>query len=73
MSLLTDPVIKDMASVQRNFDAISKRFIFGKGTPEGNVKADPGSFYGREDGAVGSSAYVKTTPASLATGWVAIA
>jgi hypothetical protein len=73
MGLLTDPTVKDMPGVQRNFDALAKRFIFGEGSPEGNVKAKPGTFYGNEIGAVGSSAFVKTTPDSLATGWVPIA
>lgn len=73
MGLLTDPTIRDFAGVQRNFDAIARRFYSGLGSPEGNLPAQRGSLFMREDGGVGTSLYAKQSAASVKTGWVAIA
>lgn len=73
MALLTDPAIQDFQAVQRNFDKISRRVFSGVGSPEGVVRAAPGALFMREDGAAGSSLYVKQTAATVATGWLAVA
>lgn len=73
MALLTDPTLADMAAVQRNFDALSRRLFSGTGTPENVIKAGPGAIYLREDGSVGSSFYVKRTSTDSASGWQAVA
>lgn len=72
MGLLSDPTVKDWPSLQRNFDSIAKYFIVGNGSPEGNLRAPRGAYYARQDGGSGTSAYVKNSPASDNTGWVAI-
>jgi len=72
MALLIDPIIRDQASVQRNFDQLARIIHTGRGSPEGVVKADR-AIYIREDGAPGSTFYVKRTGADVATGWLAVA
>lgn len=73
MALLPDPVVHDFLGVQRNFDALTRRFVVGRGDPNGVVRASPPAFFLREDGAAGSYVYVKTTPPSDLTGWVVVA
>lgn len=50
--------------------AINEIALRGNGTPEGAVRATPGTLYLRLDGGTGTSLYVKETGNGL-TGWVA--
>jgi hypothetical protein len=45
--------------------------IWGKGSPEGVVKAAVGSLYLRSDGGSGSTLYIKESGGNTANGWVA--
>lgn len=71
MGLLSDPVITDDASVQRNFEALARRIYTGRGSPEGVVAGRVGALYLREDGGAGTTLYVKETSPTDKTGWVA--
>lgn len=44
----------------------------GKGSPEGEVIANPGSLYMRKDGSSGSTLYVKESGFRSSTGWSAV-
>lgn len=72
MALLSDPTVTDLASVQRNFEEISKILYAGVGSPEGVVRSGP-ALYINKSGGVGTTLYVKQTASSVATGWTAVA
>jgi hypothetical protein len=72
MGLLSDPTVRDFACIQRNFDSIARYVIVGNGTPENNLRAPRGAIFMRGDGGVGTSLYMKQSPASDPTGWKAL-
>jgi hypothetical protein len=49
----------DLSGVQ--FGAVGPRIIYGNGSPEGVVTADPSSVYHQEDGLAGTTLWVKET------------
>ena len=52
-------------------DTVGRRVFKGFGTPEGQVAANVGSIFMREDGAANETLYMKESGAA-ATGWIAI-
>ena len=56
-----------------NFEAIARRLMVGKGSPEGCIAAPVATLYLREDGSTGTTLYVKESAASPTDpkGWVA--
>ncbi|HEU4975289.1 MAG TPA: hypothetical protein VFT50_09385 [Baekduia sp.] len=66
---LPSPTVADPAA-QQNFDWLAGHLVVGRGSPEGVVRATPGSLYVDEDGGAGATLYVKES-GNGDTGWVA--